>query len=305
MTIKEEALGHVVEGEEPGATNALHKFILLDYALQYAAQDWKVLPCIEHDSTGKPKAPYTPHGFKDATTNSDQIRDWWRQWPRALIGLVPPSDVVVLDLDRPTAMRDLERLNQGALPATLTAKTGRGHHLYYRLDLSRPEATQGPIRASDGQVIRGVDVRLGSRGYVIAPCSTHPKTGTTYQWAYPTTKRARIPNLNDAITQLPEHLEDALSRRTHQTHTQPQGEGARGRGDSVEGLLATVRQAPKGTRNNCLFWAACCMCRNTLTGRFVDWRALEDAALDAGLSAGRIRATIQSARNTYRLDGAA
>jgi len=43
---------------------------LLEAALGYARRGWPVFPC-------KPdKAPYTPHGFKDATTDPAAIRQW-------------------------------------------------------------------------------------------------------------------------------------------------------------------------------------------------------------------------------------
>ena len=46
------------------------------------------------------KAPLLPPpGFHLATTDPVQIRVWWTRWPRALIGAVIPSGVVVLDLD--------------------------------------------------------------------------------------------------------------------------------------------------------------------------------------------------------------
>jgi putative DNA primase/helicase len=49
-------------------------------AVEYALQGKKVLPCKQD------KAPYTPNGFKDATSQVDQISDWWKRWPKALIG---------------------------------------------------------------------------------------------------------------------------------------------------------------------------------------------------------------------------
>ena len=54
-----------------------------------------VFPC-------KPtKAPYTAHGFKDATLNLVQIREWFARWPDALVA-VPTgaaSKLLVVDVD--------------------------------------------------------------------------------------------------------------------------------------------------------------------------------------------------------------
>ena len=69
---------------------------LLDHALAYAASlRWPVFPC-------KPdKTPYTRHGFKDATTDAEQIRAWWERWPDASIGLPTglAGGVYVVDVD--------------------------------------------------------------------------------------------------------------------------------------------------------------------------------------------------------------
>ena len=50
--------------------------VMLDYALVYAELGLKVFPCRENGDGGKSKAPYFNGGFKDATTDPDQIRAW-------------------------------------------------------------------------------------------------------------------------------------------------------------------------------------------------------------------------------------
>ena len=55
---------------------------VLAAALCYAAQGWPVLPCKPVDKT-----PLAHHGFKDATTDPDQIQAWWRHSPDAMIGV--------------------------------------------------------------------------------------------------------------------------------------------------------------------------------------------------------------------------
>jgi hypothetical protein len=46
--------------------------IVLDLALWYAEHGFPIFPCSPHG-----KEPLTPHGFKDATTDLQQIREWW------------------------------------------------------------------------------------------------------------------------------------------------------------------------------------------------------------------------------------
>ena len=71
----------------------------LEAALRYAASGLPVFPC------GANKAPLTPHGFKDATIDKPKIRQWWKQWPNALIGMPTgrTSGLVVLDVDMDAA----------------------------------------------------------------------------------------------------------------------------------------------------------------------------------------------------------
>src|SRR6266568_8600113 len=68
----------------------------LRHALAYAWYGWPVFPC-------KPgsKEPATRHGFRDATTDPNQIRQWWQTLPRANLAIAtgsPGPDV--LDVDR-------------------------------------------------------------------------------------------------------------------------------------------------------------------------------------------------------------
>jgi hypothetical protein len=147
---------------------------IMDTALAYANQGWPVFPC--NPAT---KQPYTLKGFKVATTDANQIIDWWSGYPKAMIG-VPTgvaSGIWVLDIDvKPDTngaaeLAKLERAN-GALPVTLTASTpSGGTHYYFQFD-------EG-IR-NRGSLESGIDVR-GEGGYVIAPGSVR-EDGCYYDW---------------------------------------------------------------------------------------------------------------------------
>jgi len=63
-----------------------------------------IFPCVETlNQEGKiAKRPYTKKGFKDATRDENQIRQWWDKYPNALIG-VPTgsmSGLFVVDIDQ-------------------------------------------------------------------------------------------------------------------------------------------------------------------------------------------------------------
>lgn len=67
-------------------------------ALEYAAMGWKIFPVYPLDKN--PIGAYVPNGFKDATTDADTIRDWWKREPKANIGLwCAASGIIALDAD--------------------------------------------------------------------------------------------------------------------------------------------------------------------------------------------------------------
>lgn len=99
---------------------------LLEAALAYTQKGWPVFPC-----KAREKAPLTPHGFKDATTDQATIRHWWMEHPAANIGVATgrASGVVVIDVDGPEGEESLKALPP--LPETFTVRTARGRHLYF------------------------------------------------------------------------------------------------------------------------------------------------------------------------------
>jgi hypothetical protein len=98
-----------------------------------------VFPCASRQlGNTKPKAPLTPNGFHDATSDEAQIREWWSRSPDALIGVRTgaTSGFFVLDLDvkdGANGIDELRRLEEahGQLPPTVHAQTpSGGHHRY-------------------------------------------------------------------------------------------------------------------------------------------------------------------------------
>lgn len=142
------------------------------HALGYAANGWNVFPL-----NGKVPAIRGGHGVLDATTDLTQILAWWQgPYRNCNIGLRPPDNVLVIDIDPRNGGHDtvatLEAAH-GPLPATHTVYSGRGDggkHLYY---LKPP----GPVTAA--RLGPGIDVKT-STGYVVAPPSLHPDTGKPY-----------------------------------------------------------------------------------------------------------------------------
>ncbi len=136
-----------------------------------------------------------------------------------IIGLV--SGLVVLDADTPEAV---DRLAALSLPPTLTVKTARGRHWYFRTTRTIPS------RKVDGLELRG------ERSYVLAPPSVHP-WGLVYRFEDPDAPLAELPErvlglFGDATagapSQAPPELPDRwlrLVERNHRTRAAWEGRG--------------------------------------------------------------------------------
>jgi len=163
---------------------------LVGAALSLAAEGFAVFPCAGKD-------PLVEHGFHAATTDQNQIAAWWAQWPNANPAIAVPLGFAVVDLDPrnapeaptnpdgskiyglPAEVREpilaALRSKLGALPDTRIAESGDGgFHYWFRL----PEGLTLP-----GKLAQGIDVKIGGRGYVVAPGAVHPITGRQYRWA--------------------------------------------------------------------------------------------------------------------------
>lgn len=136
----------------------------------YAANGIAVFPC---EPGGK--RPATARGFKDATTDLDQVDRWWTANPHANIGLPTGRRFDVIDIDGPPGYRSFGTMReQNLLPPVLAwAATPRGgQHAYIRPTGDGNAANLRP----------GVDYR-GAGGYVVAAPSI--VNGNRYDWLTP------------------------------------------------------------------------------------------------------------------------
>lgn len=201
-------------------------------ALELAANGLAVLPvhgivngrcgCGNPKCPSPGKHPRTKHGHRDASVDPDQILMWWQACPNANIGVRTGNGLLILDVDpRNGGLESLAflRNEHGAIPHTVTVRTGGGGLHYYF-------AAAAGVRARNG-ALPGIDLKSDG-GFVVAPLSMH-MSGKAYGWA-----PGRAPS-DVKIADAPPWLLKLAAGKT------PKGRGA---------------QAPKGMRNDHLMSVA-------------------------------------------------
>ena len=140
-------------------------------AAGFAGAGVPVFPCAPGG-----KHPITEHGFHEATTNLAQVRQWWRRFPKANIGVPTgrPSGVVVVDVDVhgvngfAACCRAKEAGLLSGWEVVVRSPSG-GLHAYYPAHESAEQRSWQAGRA-------GIDFR-GDGGYIIAPPSRRAVNG--------------------------------------------------------------------------------------------------------------------------------
>lgn len=145
---------------------------LYNAAIKYASMGWPIFPLIQRQ-----KRPITKNGVLDATTDLNQIKEWWDEWPNANIGFacgVNGIYVIDVDYDDDKGINGYDSLKEfPALPETVKQLTPRGgFHAFFKT--SNAPANRNSFRV-------GIDVR-GNGYYVLLHPSIHPN-GNKYIWA--------------------------------------------------------------------------------------------------------------------------
>ena len=153
----------------------------LTAALNLAGKGKPVFPCHSKD-----KKPLIKGGFTAATTNPDQLREWWAKWPGAMIGLPTgkESGFFVLDVDRPKKDGEPDGLNSitelqkqhGSLEGFTRQRTPSGgvHYLFkWPADII--------IKNSARKIAPGLDIR-GAGGYIVIAPSYSTQYNAAYEW---------------------------------------------------------------------------------------------------------------------------
>jgi hypothetical protein len=226
----------------------------------------------------------TCHGFYAATLDPARLAAMLRKVPGGLLAIRTGrvSGLCVVDIDP----RNGGQLDRDLMTPTATVATGGGGwHLYYR-------HPGGPtLPALPGAA--GVDIK-GDGGYVTAPPSIHPGTGTPYRWVG-----------GRGVAEMPPALRAALTRPPAPAGTRPSGlVPARAAGGIssppalLDALLRAVQNAPEGRRRATLYGAARGVARMVAAGALTEpdaRAALEAAGTVAQQTPREIRAAIDGA----------
>lgn len=168
-----------------------------EHAINYASDGFEIFPCDKHSK--RPMAAVTsgPSQYS-ATTNIDQIAEWWTRWPDALIGHRFDEHTISLDIDPRHngnatwhLFRETHDIPKPTTRSHLSGREDNGGHLWFqrppgkltiaRLDKWAEEHGTGHA-TKGGKWVGGIDLLHRNHRYTILPPSPHPETGKPYRW---------------------------------------------------------------------------------------------------------------------------
>lgn len=191
---------------------------LLEAALTYARFGYPVLPLHPTEKT-----PACSHGLLDATTDEEQIINWWKDIPEANVA-IRTDGLIIIDIDGRNNMwlsEDEPKLESlSTAPRQITGNGG--NQIFFR----QPSGKSWRNTAS--KIAELVDTR-GNGGYVCVPPSrldSDPETGRKYKW---------VDQRNSCLCVTPEMLPeppvwlaeilDAIAERRYQSPTKSKDNG--------------------------------------------------------------------------------
>ena len=245
---------------------------MLRQALGYAGCGWRVFPCLPGQ-----KIPATRHGFRDATTDEQQITAWFGRgfgWNLAIATGAPGPDVLDVDDHGPAGngFAAFTRLQRAGLldgAAAYVATPAGGMHAYFT----------GSDQHNGRLPRHHLDFRSAG-GYVLAPPSQ--VDGRPYQLVKTCDGRSGLDWR--AVSRL---LEPERQSQRPEAHQAPD--------HLLDHLARWVASQQEGNRNAGLFWAAN---RALDADPAADLSPLAAAARQTGLDDREITRTLDSARTT-------
>ncbi|MER3481667.1 MAG: hypothetical protein C4327_14695 [Meiothermus sp.] len=163
-----------------------------DILAHYLALGYRLLPL---EANGKkPLAGLVPQGLKQASDTPATLERWVKAAPGCNWGLLPPAEVLVLDIDDPARWSELLEPHPELAEAPRQRTPRGGYHVFLRL----PDGVNGKLSASTRK-LPGVDVRGLARAYLAAAPST--VDGKPYEWERPLVPPHQLPEVPSALLQ--------------------------------------------------------------------------------------------------------
>jgi hypothetical protein len=140
----------------------------LESALQYEARGFSVIP-VRPDK--KPYIKWEP--FQRRRAASNEIRKWWEDWSRAMIGIVTGSisGICAVDVDTQEGFEAIQEYIPDSLVMPTYVTPSGGQHMIFQCP--------SPPLGNNSRIIPGCDFR-GQGGYVIWPPSNNGQK--QYRW---------------------------------------------------------------------------------------------------------------------------
>jgi hypothetical protein len=237
----------------------------MNAALKLAERGIAVFPCNDK------KRPMIEGGFKNASADPAQVKEWCRDFPDSLIGVPTGKRFVVIDCDLQHAEAQ-QWYARASLPLTRnhTTRSG-GRHLLFRPD--------DRVGCTAGKIWKHIDTR-GNGGYII----WWPAEGLDVLH-------------KNVLAEMPEWIIRKLNPPAPKFEPgRPVSVQSAGR--QLEGLIRTIATATPGTRNGALFWGACRLSEladQSIISRTDAFGLACEAARRAGLSQAEAARTVKSA----------
>lgn len=252
----------------------------LAQALELAEQGYTCFPCRAD------KTPSCNRGFKNGSSDADDLRALWAQYPGVLVGVAtgPASQIAVLDVDaKHASAQQWWQEHRSRLPATRTHRTRSGGlHLIY--------GDYDGLRCSVGKITLGIDVRADG-GYII----WWPAAGCKVLADIPP---APWPEFLEYLAAVPQEAPAVPRKEFRRVRNDRDPDDIVSR---IEGLLRFVNGSSVGERNARVYWAACVI-RDMIRGRELDavtgdeaFEELRQIGVHVGLSNHEVCRTIKSA----------
>ena len=151
----------------------------LDYALMYHSLGFSIFPL---KPRSKQPAVKTWKPYQEQPPTEEEVRKWFKDGKRniAIVTGRVSNNLVVIDFDNEEVFKEfIKKLHKhrkldGALNYTWIVKTGKGYHIYVKL--------QSPdlVPRTKPRLKPGLDIKAEG-GYVVAPPSIHP-SGKRYEF---------------------------------------------------------------------------------------------------------------------------